>query len=94
MPGEPIISDEPELVRADQIKVGDILDLQDDPYADPDHGGTPDHLNSFEFELQAVHETKREGSTTIVLGGENWLVGFPVDHLLKRHGHDDRFEDA
>jgi hypothetical protein len=69
-------------VRADQIKVGFLLDLEGDPYADPDHGGTPDHLNSFEFELAEVTEVEMETADCVRIGGPGFCVGFPVDHEI------------
>lgn len=76
-----------ELVRADEVKVGDRLDLEGDQYADPEHGGGGElPANDFEFQLAEVTEVERETADCIRIGGSGFCVGFPVDHMLKRHG--------
>jgi len=69
-------------VRADKVRIGYLLDLAGDPYADPHNGGTPDHLNSFEFELAEVTEVEMETADCVRIGGPGFCVGFPVDHEL------------
>jgi hypothetical protein len=92
-PFGPIVVDTPEMIRADAVQVGDLLDLEGDPHADPEKGGGIElPTNSFEFELAEVTEVVRETADCIRIGGPGFLVGFPVDHMLKRMGHDNRIE--
>ena len=72
-----------QLMLATAVRVGDALDLEGDIYADPCHGGTPNHLNSYEFELAEVTETERETADCVRIGGPGFCVGFPADHRLK-----------
>jgi hypothetical protein len=75
------------MVRADEIKVGDLVDLEGDQYADPEHGGGGElPTNDFEFQLAEVTEVERETADCVRIGGSGFCVGFPVDHMLKRHG--------
>jgi hypothetical protein len=76
----------PELVRADQIKAGDTLDLEGDSYADPNGDGTTTmgHYEAFEFEVAVVNEVTVEGPTCIRLCTSLGEYGFPPDHMLKR----------
>lgn len=78
----------PELVRADQVKVGDLLDLEGDRFADPENGGGVElPTNAFEFELAEVTEVELETADCVRIGGLGFCVGFPVGHMLKRHGN-------
>lgn len=61
---------------ASQIRVGDLIDLQDDPYADPNNA------ERFGLELQEVVSVEDEGPC-IAIGFEGFdIVGFPRDHSL------------
>jgi hypothetical protein len=83
------MNDEPELVPARSIQVGDMLDLEGDRYADAPGSEV---LNSFEFELALVTEVEVETTDCVRIGGPGFCVGFPIDHMLKRMGHDDSVE--
>jgi hypothetical protein len=92
-PFGPIVVDAPEMIRADAVQVGDLLDLEGDQFADPENGGGGElPTNDFEFELAEVTEVERETPDCIRIGGPGYCVGFPVDHMLKRMGHDNRAE--
>lgn len=92
-PFGPALVDTPEMVRADKVQVGDLLDLAGDHWADPENGGGNDFpTNSFEFELAEVTEVERETEHCVRIGGDGFCVGFPVGHMLKRMGHDNRAE--
>ena len=67
------------ILRADQVKVGDYVDLEGDPIADPNHDNV-----AFEFEWQEVASIERETSDCIVIGLEGLGVfGFPPNHPIK-----------
>lgn len=70
----------PIYTRADALKAGDIVDLENDYYADRE-GDT----FLYEFECQTVCHIKRETPECIAIGFENGpLVGFPPDHMIMR----------
>jgi hypothetical protein len=60
------------------LKPGDMVDLQNDPYADP----RGDHIE-YEFELAVVAELTYEGSGCIVVEFNESTVGFPPDHQVR-----------
>ena len=67
--------------RVDQLRIGDRVDLQDDPIADPD--GRPE----FECEFEVVSETERETDDCIRVDFESgFSCGFPVDHWVDVDG--------
>ena len=67
------------ILRADQLKVGDYVDLEGDPIADPDRDTV-----AFEFEWQEVASVEQETPDCIVIGLEgSGGVGFPPNHLIK-----------
>ena len=78
---ETIDLDQPELVRADQIRLGDVVDFEGDQYADPKDS---DHFYGWEFENAVITEIERETPDCIMLGGDAFAFGFPPDHLIKR----------
>lgn len=71
--------EDPMMIRARDIREGDVLDLEGDPFADCP---LRDHTNTFEFEYQEVHEVTEETPNCILIGGDGWLVGFPPDHRI------------
>lgn len=65
-------------VRADEIKDGDLVDLEGDDYADPKR----DHP-AFDSELYEVGHIERETPECVAIGFEGFdVIGFPVGHLL------------
>jgi hypothetical protein len=67
-------------IRAADINVGDLIDLESDLYADPNHDQTP-----FEFLFMEVAGVERETPDCVRIDFEGWdSCGFPPDHLLKR----------
>ena len=65
---------------ATNLKVGDMIDLEGDVYADPgcDHPW-------MESEYAIVTEVDHETSECVAIGFEGFdLVGFPVQHPLRR----------
>lgn len=75
--------------RADQIIIGDGLDLEGDMYADPDVFANPDAESAnpvFQFELAEVIGISFESHDTdpvIVLETTQGTFGFPVDYELE-----------
>lgn len=85
----PVTTDTPRMVAVKDIKVGDMLDLAADKYADP-----LGMRIEFECEYVTVCEVIPETPGCIALGFEGIDVfGFPPDHLLKVHGHDEGYDD-
>lgn len=82
---ETIDLEQPELVRVDDLKPGDCLDLEGDKYADPDS----DPANGLEFELAVVETVTPaepvDGVPAVIVYTLN-AVNFkaPVDHKVKR----------
>lgn len=75
--------------RVDQVKVGDLLDLSGDKYADQN-----DDNIIFECELQAVCQIEQETPDCIVLyieGGAGY--GMPPDHLVDVMDHDFGYDE-
>ncbi len=71
-----------ELVPAAAVKVGDMVDLEGDTYADPNR----DSL-AFECEYAIVFEVDRETADCVAIYFDGCAFGFPPDHLLKVEGH-------
>lgn len=66
-------------VHASELRIGDLVDLEGNLYADPD--GTSDLLR---FELVEVVSVEREEPWCVAVGFEGFdVVGFPPDTLLK-----------
>lgn len=69
-----------KMVRADQIRQGDIVDLYGDKFADPDE----DPGNCYEFENTPVIEIpEAETPNCVLIHFEGVSVGFPPEHELK-----------
>ncbi|MDR6775690.1 hypothetical protein [Azospirillum sp. BE72] len=67
------------LVASSDLQVGDFVDLEGDPYADPRH----DHP-AFDCLFMEVVDVERESETCVAIGFEGFdVVGFPPDHVLK-----------
>lgn len=79
----------PEWVAVTDLRVGDLVDLEGDPYADPGHGN-PDHHCGYEFELTHVGDLfgdrpgEHETANCYRLDYEGGACGFPPDHRLSR----------
>lgn len=76
--------------RVDEIVVGDMIDLEDDEYADPgvvddDETGEPRVHGrvEFTFEFATVNGVERETPGCIVLHTSMGSFGFPPDHLVE-----------
>ncbi len=66
-------------VAAKDVRIGDLVDLEGDTYADPRH----DHAALASL-YQTVCEVERETETCVAIGFEGFdLVGFPPDHPMK-----------
>jgi hypothetical protein len=76
------------MIRADNVKAGDRLDLEGDRYADPNGDGIGEsgHFYAFEFELAEVEEVERETPDCIVIHTSLGSFGFPADHMIKQEG--------
>jgi hypothetical protein len=71
------------------LMVGDRIDLEGDPYADPDS----DHP-AYECEYAVVCEIIRETQSCTVIhceGGPS--IGFPPEHLIPYGGHDEGYDE-
>lgn len=65
--------------RIDQLKIGDMVDLRGDQYADP--GSL---CPWFEFEYAIVDYIEIETSNCTTIGFEGFdIVGFPPNHTVK-----------
>jgi hypothetical protein len=66
-------------VQVSELRVGDLVDLEGDPYADPRR----DPMNCFEFELAEVASVERETADCVAVGFEGFdVVGFPPHHIV------------
>lgn len=76
-------------VAVRDLKVGDMVDLQDDPYADKNH-------NPFlECEYVIVAKIESETPDCVAVWFEGFdCVGFPPDHQLKVGGHDSEYTEG
>lgn len=63
--------------NAAELKPGDLVDLEHDPYADDGH-----HLE-FESEYQLVLDVERETPDCVRVDFEGLSCGFPPGHLFK-----------
>jgi len=64
-------------IKVKDLKPGDAVDLEGDPYADPNH----DHIE-YECEFQAVAEVVQETPECTVVYFDNCACGFPTNHEL------------
>lgn len=80
-------------IRVSDLRVGDIVDLEGDAYADP----RSDHIE-LQCELHTVCEIDYETPECTVVYFENYCgVGFPPSHTLNQDDertHDDRYDEA
>lgn len=61
------------------LRVGDLVDLEGDKFADPDGKGV-----DYQFEYAEVYSIESESPTCIAVGFVSGpVVGFPPDHLVK-----------
>lgn len=72
-----------------QLKIGDLVDLQNDEFADPVGFALPDspsdtcQNNGWESEYATVREIEKETDTCILIYFDNFSCGFPPQHLIK-----------
>lgn len=71
------------LIKVSEVKVGDMLDLEGDPHADPGR----DNI-MLEHELATVLEIDHEGTGCTVLYCDGISCGFPPDHMVKLYFRD------
>lgn len=65
-------------IATPDIQIGDLIDLECDPYADPENDNP-----SLKYEYVEVVEVTRENSICVAIGFEGFdTVGFPVEHQL------------
>jgi hypothetical protein len=85
---ETIDLEEPELVRVDDLKPGDMVDLYGDKYADPDCNPA----EGLEFESALVETVKPaepvDGVPAVLVYTFSVNFKAPVDHKVKRTGRD------
>lgn len=66
-----------------ELLEGDLVNLEDDPYADP-RGDE----STYEFELAEVVSVEYETDTCVLVGFEGTgACGFPPEHEVAVHGH-------
>lgn len=63
--------------RIDELKIGDLVDLANDKFADPN--GTN---QEFSFEYLTVREIDRETPSCIVVYFDDYACGFPPSHVV------------
>lgn len=73
--------------RADQVRIGDRIDLEDDKYADPN--GTNEE---FPFEFATVTRVERETDQCVLIETTQGSFGFPPDHWIDVDGEQARGE--
>lgn len=67
--------------RIRDLKPGDMVDLEGDPFADP--GGENTTAHGFDCELATVMEVDHETPACTAIGFEGFdIVGFPPDHTV------------
>lgn len=68
------------MTRPLDLRAGDMVDLEGDPYADPDHD-----IQSFQFLYMEVTVVEQETPECVRVNFADWdSCGFPVDHELTR----------
>lgn len=68
-------------LRADELREGDLVDLENDRYADP-KGQSENHA-AFECEYQPVRGVQVETLDCVRIDFDHDSVGFPLNHRLK-----------
>lgn len=66
-----------KMVRADELREGDWVDLEGDPFADPNHDKP-----ELEYEYAKVVEYELETPECLCVYFENIAIGFPPSHTL------------
>lgn len=67
--------------QAQALQPGDLVDLQDDTYADKNK------CPAFEYEYQIVEAVERETHCCVAVHFEGGpVIGFPPEHLLRVSG--------
>jgi hypothetical protein len=73
-------------IRARDLRPGDLLDLEGDPYADPrgdSLSADGEHFYGFEYELaEVVEPVEFETPTCVVVHTDMVSCGFPPDHEI------------
>jgi hypothetical protein len=65
-------------VAVKDLRIGDAVDLEGDPYADPNQENP-----ALECEYQQVYSVERETGDCVAVGFDGFdIVGFPPDHLV------------
>jgi hypothetical protein len=75
---EAVVDEDIQLVPARDVREGDMIDLEGDPFADD--GQHPEH----EFEFAIVEGSELETPECIRIDFDSTSVGFPPDHMLRR----------
>jgi len=65
--------------RADEVNIDDLIDLENDEFADPE-----DRRHIFPYEHARVIGFERETEDCIRIDFDNTSIGFPVAHMLRR----------
>ena len=68
---------ERELVKASQLRCGDLVDLEADMYADPERDNP-----ALECEFAEVMDVERETDDCVCVYFDSITVGFPASHRV------------
>lgn len=66
--------------RVDEVCIDDLIDLEDDEFADPE-----DRRHIFPYEMARVIGFEQETDNCIRVDFDSTSIGFPPDHLLRRY---------
>lgn len=85
---DPPTTDTPHVLTAvENLTQGDLVDLENDKYADPVEKQNDEHSSHrfYEFEYARVYTVQRETPECTVVQFEESTVGFPVGHQVPVH---------
>ncbi len=60
-----------------ELQIGDLVDLENDPFADPDHSNP-----MYPFEYQTICAIEVENPDCICVYFDGSTCGFPTDHMV------------
>ena len=85
------MEDNDRLAKIRDLKPGDMVDLEGDPFADPNH----DEIQ-LQYEYIVVDHVREETPGCWLLEGGNvdFLCGFPPDHEVVVGGHNTDYEEV
>ncbi len=72
--------------RIDQVRVGDLLDLEHDEYADPTYHRDGYGSDNFKYEFARVLNVERKTDNWFVVYATQGAFHFPCDHWVNVGG--------